>query len=171
MRECFDHTHWSRQLAAADPLHKVIDNINSNKDVVFALSTVNQWGPGIQATIFAADIENLRARLISFVESFNTMNLSNTVTATRYLDAVSALLRITDPTTENYPVIMNLAFKRLRRDGMVSDYNDLIDMIIDPMLNEYATYHRLYGELRSHVVTIGPGHEAWDYIATRNKVD
>lgn len=95
------------------------------------------------------------------------LDLSNTVSVTRYLEAASAAMRITNPNSVDYPRLMNNIFLRLHRDGCVQDYVEMVDAVFKPMLDNALMYRKAYSSLENARVMITPDDPEWEYTFNR----
>lgn len=168
MKEVFDNTHWSRQLIKDDndllnTARLINASINIEEDVKRVLA-----GERTAANFYASDIKFLRAKLYSYInETCKGLDLTNSVTISKYLEAASAAVRITDPNSVDYPRLMNRIFLRLNRDGCVQDYVEMLEAVFTPMLDGAYNYQKAYSSLENARVMITPEDPEWDYVFKR----
>lgn len=168
MKEVFDTTHWSRQIIKNDndlltTARMINADINLEEDIQLVLA-----GERTAPNYYAADIKFLRAKLYSYInETCAGLDLSNTVSVTRYLEAASAAMRITNPNSVDYPRLMNNIFLRLHRDGCVQDYVEMVDAVFKPMLDNALMYRKAYSSLENARVMITPDDPEWEYTFNR----
>lgn len=168
MQELFDTSHWSRKPIKSDADLLVVAQAIVETDILKELFQASEAATPA-ANCYKADMKYTRAKLYSYInETCRSVDLSNTVTIGRYLQAAAAALRLTDPNDVDYPRLMNRIFVRLHRDGCVEDYSELLDAVVTPMLDSALSYARAYEQLTNVVILIGPGDELWDDLTKRN---
>ena len=168
MQELFDTSHWSRKPIKSDADLLVVAQAIIEADILKEL-TLAAEAPVPAANCYRADIKYTRAKLYGYInETCRGVDLTNTVTIGRYLQAAAAALRLTNPNDVDYPRLMNNIFIRLHRDGCVEDYAELLDAVVKPMLDSALSYYHAYEQLDGAVILIGPGDELWDDLNTRN---
>lgn len=168
MKEVFDKSHWSRKPMAGDTTLLEVAELIMQADILQELQDAAQGEEG-NANFYNADTKYVRAHLYSYInETCRGVDLTNTVSISRYLQAAAAALRITNPASADYPRLMNRIFLRLHRDGCVEDYAEMVTAVMTPMLDSAASYAKAYQQLDDTIVKIGPDHPLWDYTTQRH---